>query len=305
MKNKFLKYLFLSSSLMLLFSACRKDSFKGTEAGNSGKTFVWITEAPSSAQFFAPFTDVKAVNMFSVRRDAANNADLKKAVTVTLTAIPAYVDTLNQKNGTNFTAMPSDIYTVTSGGGVSASATGFTLNFTSGDFAKNITFNIDGNKVDLSKQYAVAYVISDAGGLAKKAGLDTIFSTVAIKNPYDGVYNVSGALQRDGDLVLGGTYVAGVTYSLATQSANSLTFNLLWADGATGVGGVNPIILTVDPTTNLVTVTSGVNATMKNIPGSDNSYDPATKTFHLSFVWNGTDPAHRSDTMTLTYKGSR
>jgi hypothetical protein len=99
--------------------------------------------------------------------------------------------------------------------------------------------------------------------------------------------------------------VANLSVALATIAQNQVEFDLLWADGS-GAGGVDPIILTVDPTTNLVTVTSGTNATLMNIPGTDNSYDPATKTFHLSFVWNGTDPNHRGVTgMILTYAGPR
>src|SRR4051794_13146246 len=109
MKNKVLKYLLLSSCLMVLFSACRKDSFEGTETGGSGKTFVWIGEAPSYNQYFLPFTDVKPVAMFTVRRDAASSGDLQKTATATLTAVS--VDDYNTAHNTTYSAIPSTLAT--------------------------------------------------------------------------------------------------------------------------------------------------------------------------------------------------
>jgi hypothetical protein len=194
MKKNFLKYLLMSISLMTLFSACRKDSYVGTETGESGKSFVRITEAPVYSQFFAPFLTVKPVTMFSVRRDAASTTEQNTPRSVVLTAIPNYITTYNTKNGTSYSAMPSTLYTVQADPSIVATATGFTFNFAAGDFAKNLVFKIDGSQVDLSKQYAVAYTISDPGGLTKKAGLDTIVATVAIKNKYDGVYTTSGTM---------------------------------------------------------------------------------------------------------------
>ena len=309
MKNKFLQYTLLCCSLMVLFSACRKDPFNGKETKDSGKTFVYITEAQQTNQFFDVFTDIKPVTMFSVRRDAANPSDLQKAVTVKLAMQNQAFITAHA--GANYTAIPGSLFTLGAQPGVAMDASGnLTLSFAGGDFAKNIIFNVDGSKVDLSKQYAVAYVITDFGGFSKEhaadgTAQDTIISTVAIKNQYDGVYDYTGVVNRQGDAVLGGTVVAGTTVEFATTSATTNTTRILWADGATEVGGVNPIILSIDPATNKVTVTSGPNATLMNIPGSENSYDPATKTFTLNFVWNGTDPDFRGAHLVLTYKGPR
>lgn len=316
MKNKFLKCLLFSGSLMVLFSACRKDSFEGAQTGNSGKTFVWIFEdqtAKASAdipftnsQFFSPFTNVKAVNLFSVRRDAASSADLNKAVTITLVPLDqTYLDNYNATNGTNFSPLTPDLYTFASNNSIKIAGDGtVTMNFAAGEFSKNLAINLDGSKMDLSQQYAAGYALKSTGGFAIKSGADSIVSILAIKNAYDGVYTPSGTVHRDADLTLGGPYVAGLSMELATSAANQVTFDLLWADGE-GAAGVDPIILTVNQTTNLVTVTSGINATLMNIPDSDNFYDPATKTFTLNFVWNGTDPAHRSASMTLAYTGPR
>src|SRR3569833_2132908 len=100
MKTRILQYTLLGCSLMFLFSACRKDSFKGTQTGQSGKTFVYIEQAQENDLHFLPFTDTKTVTVFTVRRDAANSGDLQKSVTVALTAqdLAAY----NTANGTDY-----------------------------------------------------------------------------------------------------------------------------------------------------------------------------------------------------------
>jgi hypothetical protein len=43
---------------------------------------------------------------------------------------------------------------------------------------------------------------------------------------------------------------------------------------------------------------------LANTPGYDNRYDPATKTFYISFKWNAS-PTGRSTTDTLTYSKVR
>lgn len=314
---------------MLLFSACRKDSFKGTETGNAGKTYVWITEAPSSAQFFSPFTDVKAVTMFTVRRDAASSADLNKAVTIALTDISStYLDAYNTANGTNYSPLTSDIYTlptaadITTGGafatakGISATATGLSINFAGGDYDKNVIFKIDGSKVDLSKQYAVAYTITSFDGFSKKIGSDTILTTVAIKNKWDGVYEVTAGTMTDAAnpglthintwLAANGTASgypdAFMRYELRTTSATQCVLYNNWITGLQGVNipinsggnlsyyGSFGLVLNFDPTTNAITsITNyygqpaGNTRSAQLDPSGANAYDPTTQTIDIKY----------------------
>jgi len=315
MKKRILQYAFLGVALIAVFSSCRKQSFGGEENPTAGKTFVWITEANSDPhiQFFDVFTDIKTVALFTVRRDAANNADLKKAVTVTLTADP---DSTANAGLTPFT---SGLYTfptsadIASGGiyagaeGITANSDGtvLTVNFAPGEFAKNIIYKVDGSKLDLSNTYGAVWKITNFGGFTGKVGYSVVAAGIAIKNQYDGVYDYTGTLHRDDDLTLGGPIKSGLTLAVSTASATQNLLYALWADGSGQIGGVNPIRLTTDPATNKVTVTSDANATLRNIPDSENSYNPATRTFTLNFVWNGSDPAHRSASVVLSYKGSR
>ncbi|OCX52099.1 hypothetical protein BEL04_11410 [Mucilaginibacter sp. PPCGB 2223] len=225
MKKNFLKCLLLSCSVMVLLNACVKDKYTGNQTGDAGPSYVRITEAKVYNQFFSPFTTVKPVTMFSVRRDAASSTVLQGTNTVVLTDITtAYL----AAHSTPYSAMPSTLYTVASAPGVTASATSLTFTFGPGDFAKNVVFNIDGSKVDLSKQYAIAYAVTNTGGLTQKAGLDTILATIAIKNKYDGVYTISGTMVDITNPAFAEvntlSTLVGVTpyqYELRTTSANT------------------------------------------------------------------------------------
>jgi hypothetical protein len=303
MKKKILQYMFLSCSLIILFSSCRKDPYNGKETLQSGKTFVWIDGAPQNSQFFDVFNDIKQVPMFIVRRDAASNADLQKAVTVTLTALN--IDTLNAHNGTNYTQMPTSVYTVDAEKGMTYTPASIKFDFAAGDFAKQVKFEIDGSKLDLSKTYAVAFAITNFGGFTKKVGLDTIIATIAVKNQYEGTYSETGSIIRNSatgpDTNLGGTLKDGITTYLATIAPNANTFSQFWKDGS-GVGGIAGLYLTVDQATNKVTVAATGNALLKNTVGLPNYYDPGTKTFYLNFDW-GTGANTRIAHTTLTYVG--
>jgi hypothetical protein len=77
---------------------------------------------------------------------------------------------------------------------------------------------------------------------------------------------------------------------LATLSKFSVSFDPLWKN-CSGIGGIGTPTITVDPTVvdangrYKVTMSATANATLRNLPGKENSYDPVTKTFRLFFVW--------------------
>jgi len=321
MKNKFLQYTLLGCMLMLLFSACRKDAFNGKETKESGKTFVYIEQAQTRNLFFDVFTDIKPVLMFTVRRDAASKADLQKAVTVTLKSQSGVL------TAADYTVLPASLYTLDPQPGVAIAANGdLTLNFAAGDFVKNIIFNIDGSKVDLSKQYAMEYVITNFGGFSKQhtaAGLsqDTILTTIAIKNMYDGNYDVTGSYTDANLPAATGVYPYNVNFETISATTNDVFnvtlgdygFKFNVGDGTTSAYGSFSPEFTFDPATNKLT--SVVNAygqgsgshhrSAKLDPSGVNAYDPASKTLKVKYIMvsDGVDRCHFDET--YTYKGPR
>lgn len=159
------------------------------------------------------------------------------------------------------------------------------------------TVKVKTGSFDLTKKNALAVSITAASyGIISGNNATAVFS-LPVKNKYDGVYKVnSGFVQRysnpttptTGD-ALNGSLAGNPNVSLVTIDANTVEItNLRWAGGTSTVGGVDNLRATVDPVTNLVTVTALGNNTVKNRAGLENKYDPATKTFTLNFDWNQT-----------------
>ena len=272
MKKKFLQYMFLGCSLMVLFSSCRKDAFdKTTETKGSGKTFVYIDGTPEIDQYFQPFTNVIPVTMFTIRRDAANSTDNQKAIAVTLTSLS--LDAYNAANGTNLTPIPATLATPATNSSIVSTSTGLTINFGAGVFADNYVLNIDGSQFDPSKKYAVYYAISSFGGATKKVGTDTVLCVLGVKNIYDGDYHATGARIHPTLGTLPFDYVV----HMGTSGATSVDGNAL-ADLKADLN------LQVNPD-NSVTATSTYQP-LFSPAGTTNTYDPATKTFDIHVAYN-------------------
>jgi hypothetical protein len=313
MKKKiFFKYLVLSCAFAVVFAGCRKEPAgdKANETLNAGKTLIGFPDGMESSTFFDPFTDVKTIDVFTLKKDAANNADLQKAENFVVSAVPDSITAYNEAHGTAYELLPSSYYTVsTSSTDVSVSGDNLTFKFASGDFAKNFEIKLDGSKLDLSKSYALAYKITDSAGVGiHAASRGAMYAFYSVKNKYDGVYTLGGTIARYvsgvADATLGGTYPDGLTVDVATIGTYTDSFSLLWITGA-GVGGVTGLQLTVDPATNKVTVVATGNSAVQNTAGKDNYYDPDTKTFHLAFDWGADANNKRIFEGTLTYSGSR
>ena len=293
---KFLQYTLLGCSLMFLFSACRKDSFKGTQTGQSGKTFVYIEQAQENDLHFLPFTDTKTVVVFTVRRDAASTADLNKAVTITMTSqdLTAY----NTANGTDYIPIPGTLAVQTADPSITTSATGVTMNFAAGEFAKNYSLNIDGSKFDASKHYAVLLKITNTGGFTAQHAADgtpqdVILVTLGVKNIYDGDYKATGGIAFPGDV--GNRTWADRGKTLTTiDAATSITE----AGDLSGNGFFMYLKVNADNTVKVTPSPSSANQTIQN--NGDCTYDPATHTFTLNYKYvGGTGDRRINEVLTL------
>ncbi|MDN3548758.1 DUF1735 domain-containing protein [Mucilaginibacter aquaedulcis] len=310
-RNIFLKHMLIACSVLTMFSACRKvpAGDLSNENPTAGTSYIGFTGSMESATFFDPFTDLKTISVFSVKKDAAKPADLATGQSVVVTALPGAIDAYNEANDASYELLPPSFYTLANTNATQAADGSLTFNFAPGDFQKEFAIKLDGSKLDLSKTYALAYKITKSDGLAvHAASKDTLYAFYSVKNKYDGVYTLAGNIKRFAngvaDVSLGGDFPDGQESEVATIAANANTFQIFWHDGS-GVGGVAGLQLAVDPATNKVTVTASGNAVLKNTPGVDNYYDPATKTFHLGFDWGADDNNKRIVVGTLTYKGSR
>jgi hypothetical protein len=145
---------------------------------------------------------------------------------------------------------------------------------------------------DFTATYALPLKIvsTSAGDISGNFG--TALYNLNIRNAYDGVYFASGTMIHPS---YGGEY-SDQEEDMITTGATSVQFQL-----TTTVTFSVYITLTVDPATNLVTVTTG-DVVLDAYDPDKNYYDPAAKTFHLDFGYSG---GSRHITMTAVYNGPR
>jgi hypothetical protein len=273
-----------------------------------------------------------------VRRDVANETDLNKTMTVTVkddtTAISFFnKDTVSSNpNRTNpsklfYYQLPASWYTIQTDGVKTGGQGGtFTFTFKPGEFAKVIYVTIpNATLFNPSLIYALGFTVLTADAGAKLSTQKSIIVNIGAKNIYDGIYSyVSGLVTRYsapgvplGDLLSGPlgpmnsdvimATIGAYTVELPPAGAGGLNWSYLTMP-LNYVAGIDGVKITVDPATNLTNaISTGYatsNATFGNWPGKVNKYDPATKTFTLSFRWNPASTVREYEVV-LKYKGPR
>lgn len=309
--RKNLKY-FMIAALAFMVASCIKNDY--TKLGTTGTSSVRLGETPENILFFSPFSNVENIDLITVRRDEVSAADVNKSLTITVANRPDSIDAYNDENDQNYETMPDSLYTLITSGGVTQTGNNYSVTFAPGVTAVTISIQLNGAKWDVSHSYAFYFVISDAGGKAITIGEGEALTVVASKNAYDGKFScVAGAVQRYTDPTtqttgdaLNGSMAGNPDVTLSTVGPYTVEIsNLRWAGGASGIAGINNLQATVDPLTNLVTMKALGNATLANVDGLENSYDPDTQTFTLNFQWNPTANKRTVLGLVLKYKGPR
>jgi hypothetical protein len=202
-------------------------------------------------------------------------------------------------NGSTYELMPEENYVMETS----------TVTIPSGKKSAPFTIKVFPEKFDFTKNYAIPLRIVSASHGTLSEHFSVGILAIGVRNIYDGIYEiVGGSITRNSatgpDAVLGGTYVPDLTIDLSTLASNVLAISPVWRDGSP-VGGIDGTSLTIDEATNMVTVKSSTNATLKNTPAATNSYDPATKTFTLNFDWGNAPNTRIIADLQLVYVGPR
>ncbi|RXF71925.1 DUF1735 domain-containing protein [Arcticibacter tournemirensis] len=172
-----------------------------------------------------------------------------------------------------YTLAPSNFYTIPSK----------QVTIKKGERAATFVIKVKPKLIDFDHQYALPLVIKSASGGALISGtFGTALFNIGSKNQYDGEYShtYTSSLGNGSNTVV-----------MTTKGANAVTYTLL------GVYS-NPVQLTIDPATNLATVSMTSLLPIATDPSSH--YDPATKTFYLKWTSNG---GRRSFEETFVRKG--
>lgn len=301
---------------MASLTSCLKAGKENFAEGASPMTIQWSTtsldDAPTNAasnlyRTYAHSYDLAPTATMNVMVSITGSGTAPSDITVGITgqnpaAILAY-DTKYFTATTGYTQLPANLYTMASSVVIPAGQRTVTI---------PVVLNLA--QFDFSKAYALPVTITSTTAGQISANYGTVFYLVGAKNKYDGIYKAKGIAVRAGDSALSG-FFSGLNYTLTTTGANSVGFSQTWSTGG-GIAGIDGTTITVDPVTNLVTMSATTNPALVNNPvgikdavgtpgtGYVNRYDPATKTFYLSFYW-GTGPTNRAAQDTLVYSGPR
>lgn len=301
--------------LTLGFASCIKKEV--TPLADEGKTYVKILESRVNQVFLSPFSDIRAISLFSVRRDANSAENLQKSSPLVLTRVDGLVTRYNAANGTNFALLPDSLYTIHSS--ITRAGNIHSSTFNAGDFAREFVINLNGAKWDLSKKYALGFALTSAGTLSKASGKDSVIVLISVKNKYDGFYRMVGKHNR-----LPYDFPYDVDMEMHTTGVNTVRF-FFSAAGAyghpigTGVGAISwyggaisPVMefnTTTDVATNIYNVGGATPIVMHTGAGAPVSrYDPITKKIFAYFYYYtaaGQDFTNRGWSDTLTYVRSR
>ena len=293
MKLKYLKFIFLLAMGSSLLVSCRKD--EDSEFNGDGPTYVKLQEAPERKLFFTPFSETRKVNLFSIRRDAATNADLQKAFTLNLTKNTTLLDDYNTDNNDNYEWLPDSLYTLNNGA-ITPDGNGYKVVFNGGDFAQEFDIMLNGAKWDLSKKYAVAFTIADPAGFKFPAGKSEILVLISIKNKYDGVYEITGTLTDANGLYHGdyGDPDYPRIYSMTTVTTNQVLFyDVSWdypnyivlrnTDNAGANTGIRPL-LTMDLATDEVVSIVNANNGQALTVGAGSKFNASNRSWQVEWT---------------------
>ena len=294
------KYIYLFAAVAVSLTACVKERESNIDPSNSGGVIAFANTGSdlSGASSFYPgfYTDLGslaagATAAFNVNVEYSGTGDAPSDITVNLDIDTAALSQYNAENGTNYVVPAASVFTLPP---TAVIKKGTRLAQVSASITNSADF-------DFSQNYALPVKITSAtDGIISNNFCKAVYA-FGLRNVYDGHYSLKGFSLRGGDPVKTGNFVYDHGMDLVTVGGNVVQFADLqvWSD-LTGVGIGNPVF-TVNAD-NSVTVSSSGGAI--NAPGYDSKYDPATKTFYVSFTW-GAGPAARLAIDTLTYVGPR
>ena len=195
---------------------------------------------------------------------------LDKDISVTVQADPLAVASYNTANGTTYEPAPNDYYEIQS------TQVLIKAGYRVGRAKVKVFFN----RFDLTKNYMLALKISDAPGVLISGNFGKFLWAFNVKNPYHADYHETGQII----LYNGPTVASGVASTrnfdrvISATTTNGTTVQ-------TNIGDLGNLMnMEVNSVSNAVTVSPASSNSFTTVENNGScNYDPATKTFSLSF----------------------
>jgi len=293
--------------ISMVFTSCLKDDSLTLDTGLSNSVVEFantgsIATSPSGGAAPRYSIDLGSLSTgdttsFKVNVDFAGANTAPEDITVTVDIDESILTLYNQVHSVdnaNFIAPPAEMI---------ENSFPLTITIPKGQlFAQAIMHITLPSSFDFNATYALPLKIVSTSVGDVSGNFGTAMYSLNVRNIYDGIYDLTGTILREGDPVLSGSTTGEI--SMTTTGPYSIQYNYHPWHGGSTTGGIDGLTLTIDPATNKVTVTSTANPALTNLTTYDNRYDPSTKTFYVSYYW-GSGPTNRAATDTLVYNRVR
>ena len=295
MKLNKINLVLVGSAMALLFASCIKEG--AAPLGDRGTTTVKLLESPEKKLFFEPFTNIRDISLFSLRKDAPSSAELNTTTAVKVKLNPTLVSDYNTANNETYELLPDSLYTLDPS--IVKNGQVYTMTLSPGEFAKDFGIKLNGAKWNLAHKYALGFTIEDASGKAISPEKKDVLVLIAIKNKWDGVYEATGTMVDLANATLTGFYP--LEWELQTASATQcivvdnvyLGFpgHIINSPAGLSYYGSFGLVVTFDPATDKITnVVNYYGQPAANTrsaaldPTGINAYDAATKTINIKYI---------------------
>lgn len=260
--------------------------------------------------------------IIEIFRDVTSNSELNEGSSFTMTLSASALEAYNDEHDTDFELLPAANYSL-------QGIEGTTVNFAPGEFSKVIRLSLNPAGLDFSKQYALAYTLSNPSndyGISATQG-DVIVTQITVKNDFDGNYKVSiGQSGWDaygiytGDPVeYPGTIAFATSGATVVAMENNYTGTTLFPGfsvtdgeiGATQFGAITPV-LTFDATGKLISIANpGVDSRNRQLvldpaaAAGENVFNLEDKSFVFRLLFKQTGRPDMKVHMIGEYDGPR
>lgn len=280
----------IASFLSVLFISCKKqaDFLKDAKAGYTDA--VGFGEDNNTITNLAIDASVTTLSQ-ALNAYLSSHGTYGQSISVTVAANPTIVADYNTANGTNYTVMPSDSYTLPST---------ITIPANSKEGLANVDFNVT-TMLTHGLAFALGVEITQVTG-----GPNAILTQhsqhlfiIQIKNKYDGVYDIDGSFVDYSNAAFEGVYP--LRWELVTKSATSCVVYdaedftsptpayIFWTGTGYSYYGSFGLIINFNSSDQVSSVVnyygqpSGNGRSANLNPAGVNTYDPATKTIQVSY----------------------
>jgi Domain of unknown function (DUF1735) len=281
------------SAMVVLLPSCIKDKYNTEPDFNTERLVTEFAEGREEITVLgldaAPVT--QTIDLAGIR--AVSRSQFTGSYTVKLVPNNTLVADYNTNNGTSYTPAPANAIQLQ------------TLTYTISPDQREVKIKATVNTTNLlSGEYAIGLSIAEVSNGEISGVAKNLLVAVTVKNQYDGVYRVYGYFSHPNPANTGAFDESGIEFITSGSSSVDM-FHPPSGGGQPFIGGFFAVYpsISVDPSTNAVTVTVPGQSAAVHPNGAQSRYDPSTRTFYIYYGYNSAAPRLAYDT--CVYLGPR